>query len=80
MEIKTRDIWQSAYILSKGIRLEDIRPSDKSDKLVTFVFKKTPEVYRLKREFMQGKAECNVSRLRASMLHLKQEVISIIRR
>lgn len=79
MEIKTRDIWQSAYILSKGAQLEEIRPSD-DNRLVTFVFKQTPEVYKFKREFISGQGECNVSQLRASMIHLKQEVFEIIKR
>ncbi len=79
MEIKTRDIWQSAYILSKGEELLEIRPSD-NNKLVTFVFKETPEVYKFKREFISGQGECNISRLRASMIHLKQEVFEIIRK
>ncbi len=80
MEIKTRDIWQSAYILSKGGSLEDVRLQDNSNRLVTFVFKQSPEVSQFKREFISGQGECNVSQLRASMIHLKQKVFEIIRK
>ena len=79
-EIKTRDIWQSAYILAKGGRLEDIRLNENNGKLVTFVFEEDPQVHRLKREFTLGHAQCNVAQLRASMIHLKQEVFQLIGR
>ena len=80
MEIKTRDIWESAYILAKGGRLEDIQLTDTNAKLVTFIFEETPELCKLKKEFTLGHAECSVSKLRASMIHLKHEVFRLVGR
>ena len=73
-EIKTTDLWQSAYILAKGGRLRGLKPDcGRAGRFVTFILD-GEDVFRLKSEFTSGQANCNVSQLRASMLHLKSEI------
>lgn len=78
VQIKTRDLWQSAYILAKGGRLIELRPNAASGgRFVTFILD-GENVFRLRSEFTSGQANCNVSQLRASMLHLKSEISRIL--
>lgn len=71
MQIKTKDLWQSAYVLSEGGELENVMLDRKGGKKeVIFVFD-GPEVEGLAKVFQSGQALCNVTRLRACMFHLK---------
>lgn len=77
--IKTKDIWQSAFLLSKGVHLQDLRININGyRKEVTFIFS-GENINRLRREFASGQAVCRVGILKASMMHLKDEMFRIIR-
>lgn len=75
--LETKDLWQSAYMLAQGSTLEDIQPRDNGKREVFFIFK-GDNLAILAREFRSGRAICNVSSLRASMIHLKEEMYKII--
>ena len=61
-----------------GSSLEDIRVNGSGRKEVYFTL--TGEnIVNLAREFRSGRAVCNVSSLRASMIHLKEEMYKVIR-
>ena len=71
MQIKTKDLWQSAYVLSEGAELENVLlDSSRGKREVIFVLA-GPEVEGLAKIFQSGQALCNVTRLRACMFHLK---------
>lgn len=80
MKIKTKDLWQSAYLLAKGSNLQDVRinPNGNGKKEVNFTLS-GDDVIELAKEFRSGQASCSVARLRASMIHLKEEMYKIIR-
>lgn len=85
MEIKTRDLWQSAYLLSKGSELKGVEHGGPPDgragngsRVVLFIFAGS-RVGELAQEFTSGRAVCNVAQLRASMIHLKEVMFSRIR-
>lgn len=80
MKIKTKDLWQSAFMLAKGSNLQDIRlhPNGDGRKEVIFTLS-GDDINELTKEFRSGQALCNISRLRASMIHLKEEMYKIIR-
>ncbi len=79
MEIKTKDLWQGAYVLAEGGELEDVRLDKRGGKKeVIFIFT-GPDVEGLVKVFQSGQALCNVTRLRASMFHLKDLVFSRLR-
>ena len=77
VQIKTRDLWQSAYILAKGGRLRELRSDPNNGRFVTFILD-GENIFRLRSEFTSGQASCNVAQLRASMLHLKSELSRIL--
>lgn len=74
MQIETKDLWQSAFILSEGGELEDIRVNSRNGrKEVVFVLKGSKVEWLLK-AFDSGQASCNVAKLRAHMSHLKDVI------
>ena len=80
MKIKTKDLWQSAYMLSKGSNLDDVKINSNGNGKREVVFTLTGEdTGELMQEFLSGQAICNVSRLRASMIHLKDQMFRLIR-
>ncbi len=78
MQIKTTDLWQSAFLLTRGGELRGVTKGGNGSRQVTFIFS-GPEVGELAQEFISGQASCNVTRLRASMIHLKEIMFSQIR-
>jgi len=80
MEIKTKDLWETAFILARGNNLEDVLVNANSNgkREVIFILRRE-EIEESLREFRSGQAICNVSRLRASMIHLKDQMFRVIR-
>jgi len=77
--IKTKDLWQSAFLLAKGSHLQDLCvKTDGHRQEVTFILS-GENINRLKREFTSGQAVCRVGILKASMMHLKDEMFRVIR-
>lgn len=78
--LKTKDLWQSAFLLAKGANLLDVVPHARGAGRteVMFVFE-SGEVHDHLREFKSGQAVCNVTSLKASMCHLKEEMFRVIR-
>lgn len=76
--LETKDLWQSAFMLAQGSSLEDLRVDANGRREVFFVFS-GDNILSLAREFRSGRAVCNVASLRASMIHLKEEMYKIIR-
>ena len=76
--VETKDLWQSAYMLSEGSYLEDVQTRGNGKKEVFFVLS-GDDVCRLAREFRSGRAFCNIAALRASMIHLKEEMYKVIK-
>ena len=74
--LETKDLWQSAFMLACGSSLEDIELRNNGKKEVYFVIT-GDNITRLAREFRSGRASCNVNVLRASMIHLKEEIYKI---
>ncbi len=80
MKIKTKDLWQSAFMLSRGSNLKDIKlDCNGNGKREVFFVLAGCDTQRLLEEFRSGQASCNISALRASMIHLKEEMYKIIR-
>lgn len=79
MKIKTKDLWQSAFCLAKGAELSEVKVdgNGKIRREVVFSFI-GPEVVELEKEFQSGQAVCNVARLRAAMIHLKERMFEAI--
>ena len=76
--LETKDLWQSAFMLAQGSSLEDIRANGNGRREVYFILT-GDNILSLAREFRSGRAICNVSSLKASMIHLKEEMYKIIR-
>jgi len=81
--VKTKDLWQSAFMLACGCDLVDVELKTKEYQA------RKPEVFftlsgvnaeELSVLFQSGQASCHVGILRGSMMHLKEEMYRIIRR
>lgn len=80
MKIKTKDLWQSAFVMAKGGELDGVQiDSNGGNKKEVIFILCGPDVVELSREFQSGQAVCNVARLRASMIHLKEMMFCKIR-
>lgn len=80
MKIKTKDLWCSAFVMAKGGELDEIQVDRNggNKKEVIFILC-GPDVTELSREFRSGQALCSVVRLRASMIHLKEQMFARVR-
>ena len=78
VKLRTSDLWQSAYVLAQGGELIKVELNEHGRRRATFIFT-GPEVDRFGREFRSGQAVCNVTNLRASMIHVKEVMFSRIR-
>jgi hypothetical protein len=78
MKLETKDLWQSAFMLVCGSTLEDIQLRNNGKREVYFVLH-GENVLRQAGDFRSGRAACNVSALRASMLHLKEEMYKVLK-
>lgn len=76
--LATKDLWQSAFMLAQGSSLDDVQTRNNGRREVFFVLT-GDNIARLAREFRSGRATCNVASLRASMIHLKEEMYKVIR-
>ena len=81
MKVETTDIYQSAYLMAKGINLNsmNVLSGGKREKIV-FILKGPKELGRLNRDFEQGKALINPVDLKKSILHLKDMMYDSIRK
>ena len=76
--LKTKDLFLSAYLLSSDVSLQDIAIED-SDRVV-FSFLDTGKIDELNREYREGKAVCNVVKLRESLQYLKDQMFTLLRK
>ncbi len=77
--IKTGDLWTSAYLVLNGAEIENLIVSGSNGKTsVYFIFSGT-DAERLNREFISGKAEANVMKLKTTMNHLKDLLFDKLR-
>ena len=68
--VKTSDLYHSAYLLSNGGKLEEIRIKGKDGRTVEFEF--TGEnVAKLTQEYILGEATVNLRYLKSSLNHLR---------
>ena len=76
--IKTKDLWESAFMLAKGGQLEDVCLRPNGRKREVFFILTGNNIQNLNQEFKSGQATCHIGSLRASMTHLKEEMYKII--
>jgi hypothetical protein len=73
MAIETKDLWASAYVLSEGGWLEGVKVERREDGRREIVFRfRGQGVEDMVAAFRSGQARCNVTRLKASLYHLKE--------
>ncbi len=77
--IKTKDLWQSAFMLSRGGRLKTLRIKDNGQRREVIFILSGENINNLKEEFQSGQATCQVRLLKASLMHLKDEMFRVIR-
>ena len=80
MQVRTSDIYQGAYILTKGGCLDhlELTESRRGRPAVTFVFAGA-DVEEISREFESGRAMANVSIFRGFLDRLKDQMFTTLR-
>jgi len=77
--IETKDLWQSAYLLAEGGWLDGVRVTRRIDGKKEIIFRLTGNgVEDLSRQFVSGQAVCNVRKLKASVIHLKEVIFGSV--
>ena len=76
--LKTKDLFLSAYLLSRDVYLENVEIEEGAR--VVFLFLDTSKLDELSREYREGKAVCNVVRFRESMQYLKDQMFTLLRK
>ena len=79
MKIKTKDLWQSAFMLAMGVHLADVSMNPGGRKREVYFTLDGAEADALSLEFKTGQALCRVTALRGSMAHLKEEIHKTIK-
>lgn len=75
MAVETKDLWQSAYLLSEGGWLDGVKVHHRDGGRREVVFRLTGEgVEEKARRFQSGQAVCNVTQLKAQVNHLKDVI------
>ena len=75
--LNTKDLFLSAYLLSRDMNLNDMRVEQGGR--VVFSFQDTNKLDELNRLYRSGNATCNVIKLRASLDYLKDEMFTLLR-
>jgi hypothetical protein len=79
LRLLTTDIYEGAYLLSKGIELSNIW-EDYSRKKKTVVFEfKGDDIGLLRKTYLRGQAKANVLRLKNSINELKDVMFNLLR-
>jgi hypothetical protein len=68
--VKTSDLYHSAYLLSNGAKLEEIRIKGKSGRNIEFEFT-GDNITKLTHEYISGDATVNLRYLKSSLNHLR---------
>ena len=80
MQIQTRDLWESAFIMCEGGEIDGIRKDfSRGRREVVFIISGTGLEDHL-RDYKSGRAICNVVKFRACMNHLKDLLFSSLER
>lgn len=79
MRILTRDLYEGAYLLSRGMELKEIwKDGNNGKKSVVFEFM-GDDVDLLRKDYQIGKAEVNILKLKSSLNELKDRMFNILR-
>ena len=71
-ELKTPDLFLSAYLLNNHLPILDIHIEDRIRKKVIFVFPKNDRLDILKEQYKHGIAEANVLELKKNYQHVQE--------
>ena len=76
MRLVTKDLYEAAYLLSKGMKLSKVLGSNKS---VLLIFEGNNNLDVLKNKYREGKAEANILKFKSQMRDVKDIVFSVLR-
>lgn len=78
MRLLTNDLYEGAWLLSKGLELRDLWVSENAKRSIVFEFIGN-ELGGLKEEYKKGKAQANVLALKRSINELKDQMFLLLR-
>lgn len=78
MRFLTNDLYEGAWLLSRGMELADLWIDRDARRTIVFEFH-GEEIEHLKEDYKRGKAEANVLLLKRSMNELKDRMFALIR-
>jgi len=78
MRLLTIDLYEGAWLLSKGMELANLWMEPNGRKTVVFEFE-GESIEGLKEEYKRGKAQANVYRLKVAMSELRDRMYALLR-
>lgn len=78
MRLLTNDLYEGAWLLSKGMTLANLWMEANGRKSVVFEFE-GESIDGLKEEYKRGKAQANVVRLKVALRELKDKMYGMLR-
>jgi len=80
MRIITKDIWQAAFMLTKGMKLIDLKVKDKlyGEREASFIFEGNKNTRQVLISLNKGKAICELFTLQACMFYLKMKMYTVV--
>ncbi|HCT85663.1 MAG TPA: hypothetical protein DF296_10755 [Candidatus Margulisbacteria bacterium] len=79
MDIKTTDLFLSAFLINNQIRPSDIITEGSSKKKVIFLFPETKHSIELTKQFKLGQAVTNVLDLKRNLQHVRDMMFDKLR-
>ncbi|MBI3265945.1 MAG: hypothetical protein HYZ67_02685 [Chlamydiae bacterium] len=78
MRLLTNDLYEGAWLLSRGMTLVNLWMEANGKRTVVFEFEGT-SIEGLKEEYKHGKAQANVYQLKVAMSELRDRMYALIR-
>lgn len=78
MRLLTNDLYEGAWLLSKGIELADLWVDSQGKRSVIFEFN-GENVLELQCQYKQGRAEVNVVKLKSSLREMKDRMFWLLK-
>lgn len=78
MRLLTNDLYEGAWLLSKGMELVDLWMDDKTKRAVVFEFH-GENVLGLQNEYKRGEAQANVVKLKGAIREIKDRMFWLLK-
>ena len=79
MTVKISDVWNCAYLIINGMKIDNVEVINHNDKFLVYFILSGKDAEKLDMEFKTGKASANVTQLKLTVTHLKDMLYDKLR-